>query len=321
LLCARVCGSAQYVQQVAGTEEARDAGDAGGQGGQPRPASWQPKQLADRWILSRLAGLTRQVTGGIDAFEFGEVARRLYDFFWNEFCDWYIELAKGRLSGSADERREVQQVLVFTLDVALRLLHPFMPFITEEIWQRLPGHDEAALLLVATWPAPETLRTFVDEAAERRIGLLMAVVGACRSTRARYGLSPKEPLAVVVKVKDTRDEALLDELTGQIRDLARASELTVGQGTEKPAHAAVVVEAGLEIYLLLAGLVDFEAERVRLSKERERQSAELSRLSKKLDNPGFLKKAAAAIVDKDRRRAAELSENLRILDAQITELS
>ena len=282
----------------------------------------QPEALADRWILSRLAHLTQRVTDSIDSFSFGEASRDLYEFFWSEFCDWYIELAKSRLNGTAEERMAVQQVLVFVLDNALRLLHPMMPYISEEIWQKLPIHGDSIAnntlsLIVAAWPNSDDFVSLRDLNAERRIELLKAVVSALRSTRARYQISPRTALPVAVKVSDGVDAALLQELEGQITQLAAASRLEVGTDTAKPEHSAVTVAAGLEIYILLEGQVDLEAERARLSKERDKIAADLAKLERKLSNEGFLAKAAPEIIEKDRLKAADLREALKKLESQL----
>ena len=280
----------------------------------------QSAALADRWILSRLERLCEKVSQGIDGFEFGEVARELYSFFWSEFCDWYIELAKSRLSGSAEERREVQQVLVYVLDNALRLLHPLMPFVSEEIWQNLAierGEGESSIMLAA-WPQIDA-GTYRDSEVEHRIELLKAVVTALRSSRARYQLSPKTELAVSVQVKDAADEALLKDLSAQITALAKASSFEVGTSIAKPAQSAAIVAAGLEIYVHLEGVVDFEAEKLRLSKEHDKTAKDLAKLEKKLSNEGFLAKAAAEIIEKDRAKAAELREALSKLEEQLAQ--
>jgi len=288
-------------------------------------ADIRPETLEDKWILSRLARLTERVTTGIDDFEFGDVSRELYNFFWNEYCDWYIELAKSRLNGSAEERAAVQHTLIFVLDKALRLLHPMMPYLTEEIWQKLPIHaatsgaDDRPALIVADWTSPEDFAALRDEDAERRIELLKAVVSATRSTRARYQLSPRTELAVSVKASEASDEALLNELKTQITQLAHISELTIDTNLAKPAQSAATVAEGLEIYVSLVGLVDFEAEKARLTKERDKVAKDLAKLEKKLSNEGFLAKAAAEIIEKDRNKAADLRKALTKFDAQLEE--
>jgi len=281
--------------------------------------------VADRWILSRLADLSARVDEGILTYEFGETARALYDFFWNEFCDWYIELAKPRLSGGdTAQRLAVQRILVFVLDQALRLLHPMMPFVTDAIWRNLPsietGAEKPASLMIAAWPDAAALARFSDEGAERSIDLVQQVVIAIRAVRARYTVSPKIPLDVVVKAPQA-ERILLEGESGLIRSLAGVGVLTVQPAVEKPAHSAVAVAGSLEVYIPLEGLVDFAAEAERLGKEREKVSTELERLEKKLSNEGFLAKAAPEIVEKDRARATELGEALALLDAQLTELA
>jgi valyl-tRNA synthetase len=196
-----------------------------------------------------------------------------------------------------------------------------MPFITEEIWQKLPINrsDEADCLIVADWPAPQYFADYRDEAAERRIELVKAVVTAVRATRARYGISPKEPLNVVVSTSNDEDAEALTELLGMITHVAKlpAVGLVAGREQSKPENSSVTVAAGLEIYIPLEGLVDFEAEAARLTKERDKVAGELAKLEKKLSNEGFLAKAAPEIIEKDQARAAELREALVNIEAQL----
>jgi valyl-tRNA synthetase len=287
--------------------------------GDPVPAS-----VADRWILSRLAELTARVDEGLLAYEFGDVARSLYDFLWNEFCDWYIELAKGRLqSGDAEQRLAVQRILVFVLDRALRLLHPMMPFVTEEIWRKLPldAADRAESLMVAAWPQPDSLAGFADEGAERSIGRLIEVVSGIRAVRARYKIPPKQTLDVVFKAAGDAEQRWVADEFGQMSRLAGVADFSAGIDVDKPAHAATVIAAGLEVYVPLEGLVDFDAEAARLRKDREKVAADLDKLERKLGNEGFLAKASPEIVEKDRTKAAELAESLALIDAQLAELA
>jgi len=279
--------------------------------------------VADRWILSRLANLSATVDEGLTAYEFGETSRALYDFFWNEFCDWYIELAKSRLSGgNAEQRLAVQRILVFVLDTALRLLHPMMPFVTEEIWRNLPLAEQgrAPSLMVAPWPDSAALSGFADEGAESSIAAVQEIVVAIRAVRARYGVSPRVKLDVVVKAPE-HEMLLVEGESALIRSLAGVGTLAVSPDAEKPAHSAVATAGSLEIYVPLEGLVDFDAERDRLGKERDKSAVELDRLNKKLGNEGFLAKAAPEIVEKDRARAAELTDALAVLDVQLAELA
>lgn len=286
------------------------------------PQAPQPTTVADRWILSRLAALTEKTSAGIDAYLFGEVARDLYEFFWSEFCDWYIELAKGRLQNGTDaERASVQSVLVYTLDKALRLLHPMMPFLTEEIWGRLPleESDKAPSLMIAAWPSGDEMAHLIDPPAEKTIELIKAVIVAARATRARYGISPRDGLTVMVR-GDASAVALLEADSELVTSLANISTLVLSTDGDRPANAAVMVAEGLEIAIPLEGIVDLGAERTRLEKEREKIQAELGKFNKKLSNPGFLAKAAPEIIEKDTAKVAELTEQVALIDAQIAEL-
>ena len=275
---------------------------------------------ADAWIFSRLARLSKVVTEGISAYQFGEVARELHNFFWNEFCDWYIEFSKASLRAEGEERLQTQRNLVFVLDNALRLLHPAMPFVTEAIWEHLPkAEGEKPVLMVAAWPEPETLAAWIDHDAERAVGMLCGVVGAVRSTRARYGISPKQELAVVVNAQP-ENVTVLEELSSQISVMARVSELAVAAGAPKPAESAAVVVEGAEVYSVLTGMVDFDAERSRLAKEQKKLAGDAAKFSKKLSNPGFLAKAAPEIVEKDRAKLAEIEDQLARVEAQLAEL-
>ena len=286
------------------------------------PGEPKADTVADAWILSRLADLAARVDEGLLAYEFGETARALYDFFWNEFCDWYIELAKGRLAAGGEARLAVQRNLVFVLDRALRLLHPMMPFVTEEIWRKLPlsEDDSAPSLMVAAWPDPAGLAGWRDEDAEASIAAVREVVSAVRMVRSRYSVPPRAKVDVIAKASGAA-AMLMDNQRELIRSLAGIGEFTVTADAAKPAHAAVAVATGAELYIPLEGLVDFVHERARVGKELDAARVELKRLTGKLSNPGFLAKAAPEIVEKDRARADELAEQVAKLESQLAELS
>ena len=284
--------------------------------GEPRAVS-----QADAWIFSRLAKLSIEVTKDIETYQFGEMARELHAFFWNEFCDWYIEFCKASLREEGDARLQTQRNLVYVLDNALRLLHPAMPFVTEAIWENVPhAEGEAPALMMAKWPEPESLASLVDEESERAVSLLCDVVSAVRSTRARYGISPKQELPVVLRA-GFENARVLEGLKSQIVSMARASELSiVPSDAHKPAESACVVAHGCEVYCVLTGLIDFEAERARLTKERATLQKDEAKFAKKLSNPGFLAKAAPEIVEKDTAKLAELRDKLARVEEQLAEL-
>ncbi len=286
------------------------------------PGPPKAETVADAWILSRLADLAGRVDEGLLTYEFGETARALYDFFWNEFCDWYIELSKGRLAAGGEVRAAVQRTLVFVLDRALRLLHPMMPFVTEEIWRQLPlsEDDSAPSLMVAAWPDPAGLAAWRDEDAEASIAAVREVVSAVRMVRSRYTVPPRSKVDVIAKASGA-SAMLMDNQRELIRSLASIGEFTVARDAVKPAHSAVAVATGCELYIPLEGLVDFAHERMRVGRELEASAAELQRLTAKVSNPGFLAKAAPEIVEKDRARAEELAEQATKLESQLAELS
>ena len=279
---------------------------------------------ADAWILSRLAKLAAEATELLDSYAFGDYSRALYAFFWNEFCDWYIECCKAPLRAEGEERLQVQRNLVFVLDQALRLLHPVMPFVTEFIWDQLPrtAGNGSKLLITASWPDAGALAGWVDEEAERSFELLRAVVGAARSTRARYAVSPRQELDVTVRAQPD-DAARLEAQRGTVCDMGRLSSLSVGVGDAavKPAGSAMTVDAGLEVYVALAGIVDLEQEARRLAKQLEAQRKELAGVEKTLGNPGFVAKAAPEVVAAKRERASKLAEEIAVLEAQIRDLA
>ena len=291
---------------------------------------------ADTWILSRLAKLAAAVKTDLDGYLFGDYARELYTFFWNEFCDWYIECCKAPLrSEDAEVRLQTQRNLVFVLDTALRLLHPVMPFVTEFIWDQLPkgapcacgcGKGEGseanrALLMLADWPQPETLACWVNEPAEHAFELVRAVVGTARSMRARYGLSPKQELDVLVSGA-AEDVASLEADRATVCGMARLSELELVAGeADKPAGSVGRLEQGLRIYVKLEGLVDFAKEVERTTKQLEAARKELAGVEKVLGNPGFMAKAAPEIIADKRERVEKLTESIALLEEQIRDLS
>ncbi|MDR1422250.1 MAG: valine--tRNA ligase [Coriobacteriales bacterium] len=283
----------------------------------------EPLTLADRWILSRLARLTAELDDGREGFDFGAVARLLYAFFWNEFCDWYIEFAKGQLAQGGEQRRAAEHTLVFVLDTALRLLHPFMPFITERIWLALPQGDTCPSLMVAHMPCGAELASYIDEEAERSVEAFCAVVTAVRSARARYGISPRQELDVVVKTTGPSAAAKAEELknqTLQLQNMARLGHFVVAVDAIKPPQSTVSITQGMEISVILEGLVDFDAERRRLEERRAKLAVDFERLEKKLANEGFLAKAAPEVVEKTRGDAADLTVALEQIDEQLASL-
>ena len=274
----------------------------------------------DAWMLSRLAKMCARATECLEHYELGDYAREIQAFFWNEVCDWYIELCKGRLlDGTPDERLQVQRNLVYVLDVSMRLLHPVMPFVTESVWDALPAsgldaHD-APFLMMAGWPDPAELSCFVNEQAEHDFELARRVVQVVRAVRARYRLSPRTELDVVVR-SSTDDVKVLESQRDFICNVGRVDQLALGAHQSKPQGSVSVVDGGLEVYVVVGGLVDLAAEAGRIKKEIAKAEKELAGVTRTLGNPGFVAKAAPEVIEKKRAQAAELEQRLSQLAAQ-----
>ena len=285
------------------------------------PGEPDPRTAADRWIFSRLAKLVATLDDAFEGYEFGVITRELYAFFWNEFCDWYIELSKARLSSDdAADRLCCQRNLVFVLDQALRLLHPIMPFVTEEIYGALPVEKDSPMLMMAQWPDAHALSCYVDDAAEREVALATQTISGIRAVRARYGISPKTRLSVAVSARGQEE---LDAFVAQqalVCALANVDVQSVAVKAERPAEASAVLAEGVETYVLLSGIVDFDAERARIQKEMKALEKDLALYSKKLSNPGFLANAKPEVVEKDRAKLAELTEQNERLQVELAEL-
>ena len=279
----------------------------------------------DAWMLSRLARVCAESTEQLEGYEFGDYARGIQSFFWNEVCDWYIELCKGRLlNGSGEERLQVQRNLVFVLDVSMRLLHPVMPFVTERVWDALPAsglddHD-AEFLMTASWPDPERLGIFKNQEAEHDFELARRVISAVRSTRARYRLSPKTELDVVVRA-GIEDVPALESQRDFVCNVGRVGQLAVGAQMDKPSDSISVVESGIETFVVLGGLVDLASEAKRLEKELAKAVKQLNGVVRTLDNPGFVAKASAEVIEKKRIQREDLQRTIDQLQVQIADFS
>ncbi len=264
--------------------------------------------LADRWIFSRLHRTIETVNQGYEEYSFDEATRALYSFLWNEYCDWYVEMAKPRLR---EGDQTVRAVLVHVLDQALRLLHPVMPFVTEEIWQKLPGAGES--IMVA--PFPEFDASRVDEDAERGMERVIGLVTALRNMRAEMNVPNSKSIPTAIIAAGEGDAALVDSVRGYIQSLARVDQLQIEglEGATRHKQALSKNVDGVHVLVPLAGLVDIEVEVRRLTGEIDGLEKELQRMNAKLSNEQYLTKAPAAIVEKDRQRQAEAHERYRSL--------
>jgi valyl-tRNA synthetase len=275
------------------------------------------EELPDRWILSRLGAVTREVGSYLEEYELGEAARVLYEFIWSEFCDWYLEMAKLRLYGEdAARRHTAQRVLLQTLRELLKLLHPFMPFLTEEIWHYLP--DSGTSLMLQRWPV-EPGRP--DPAAEEAMGLLMEVIRGIRNIRGEMRLLPGRSVPAYLVAAEAGTRRVLEEGREYVRRLAQADPVQVeAEMNPPPRQAAGAVAPGVQIFVPLAGLIDFDRERERLGKELSAVSRELGRAREKLANPDFLRRAPEEVVARERRRAEELAAKEQALRERLAVL-
>ena len=268
-----------------------------------------PASVYDRWILSRFQRCADETRQALEEFRLNDAANGIYRFVWGELCDWAIELSKPALYGDRTpaERAGAQSALLQSLEGALRLLHPFTPFVTEEVWQRLPkrrGH--APSIMIERYPAPDSL---IDARAEAEMDALVRAIDGARSVRGEVNLPPNQAVPLVLAPRDAAAHRLFETHRQAFTRLANASEVQVlPPGAPRPRKAAVHVEPEVEVHLPLAGLIDFAAEKARVEKELQKLEGELAGIAKRLDNPGFLERAPAEVVEKDRARAAELEE-------------
>jgi len=265
-----------------------------------------PLELADRWILSRLEATVEAVNASLDAYAFDEACRALYSFMWGEFCDWYVELVKPRLSGRQESGFDVRRLLLFALERMLRLAHPFLPFLTEEIRQSLPGIEGS----IMTAPYPEALPEFGDETAEGRMTTAMEVTRAIRNLRHEMGVAPGRQLdAFLASGADDLDPEARPYVQNLTRVLFRP-EAPTGQVVN-------TVAAGVEVRLPVGDLVDVEKEAARLRKEIAELDRELQRVNGKLSNEQFLSRAPDAVVEKERCIQRELIEKQAALEQRL----
>ena len=263
--------------------------------------------LADKWILSRFTKTVNEVTRNLERFELGEAARLLYEFIWNEYCDWYIEMAKARLYNKEDvsARATAQYVLWHVLEQTLKLLHPFMPFITETIWQHLPhqGHS----IMVADWPVEQS--ELVDEQVEQQMNTIMDAIKAIRNMRAEVNVPPGRKSEVILQVAASELQNVFKNNLQYVKTMAAAEPITMlDLEGEKPENAMTAVVSGVEIYMPLKGMIDVEKETARLNKELAGLDKELARIAGKLSNEGFVAKAPPDVIAKEKAKAGEYEE-------------
>ncbi len=291
----------------------RDAEIALAPDGPARPT--ENLELVDRWILSRMEDVTATVTSLLESYLFGEAGRQINDFIWSELCDWYIEASKVRLNGTTAARQTVAQVLAYTLERSVRLLHPFMPFITEALWQQLP-HDGPSVM-IAPWPVAGER----DLVAENEFGLVMEMIRNIRNARAEAGVEPARWISARIAAGD--HVAAFEASRAELAFLARIADdqLTIAAEPEPPSERALTVVAGaVSATLSLADMVDLDAERQRLVRELEEARQEQGRASKQLSNQAFVSRAPEKVVNVQRERLARATEQIELLEHRLAGL-
>jgi valyl-tRNA synthetase len=285
--------------------------------GSPAP---EALELADRWILSRLHSTATQVIEELEAYGLGEGARLLYSLIWDDFCDWYIELAKPRLRGEdLASKRTAQQVLASVLETILRLLHPWMPHITEEVWQLLTQANQATSISVQPYPTPDP--SWVNPQLEREFGLVIQTISSLRNLRAEAGLKPHQTIAAFLVTADPDEQRILTTAQAYIRELAKVESLEItGSLARDPKQVAAAVVGTVQVLVPLAGLVDVEALRAKVQKDLAKLEKEAQGIRARLENPNFLSRANPEVVQASREQLAELEAQMQLLQARMEKL-
>lgn len=279
------------------------------------------KTVADRWILTKLNETVEKVTDLFERFEFGEAGRHLYHFIWDDFCDWYIEMSKEVLFGEDEKAKQMtRSILAYVLDQTLRLLHPIMPFVTEEIWENIPHEGES--LVVADYPVvhPE----LSDEAATKGMDVLMELIRSVRNSRSEVNTPLSKKIELLIKTNDQTIEQFLKDNTSYIERFCNPETLTISSNIEAPETAMASVITGAEIYLPLAGLINLEEEITRLEKELDKWSKEVKRVEGKLANKRFVENAPDAVVEAEKAKQVDylekqvaVTERIKVLKDQL----
>ena len=266
--------------------------------------------LADRWILARLSRAAQEVNGSMDQYNLHEASRTIYRFFWHEFCDWYLEMIKLHPERS-------KPVLLYVFESALRMLHPFMPFLTEELWQTIPHEGES--IVIAPYPAFDP--TLADATAESQVEMLQDVIVKVRNIRSEMDVDTKQAVVVRMATEDQNTASLLTEARDYVFKLATVSQLEIVPRLQGNKLAAQAVAAGCALEVPLEGLIDRDAERARLTRELEKVRKEIDGLDRKLSNASFVENAPGHVVDENRRRLKDYQDQNAKLNSALERLT
>ena len=273
--------------------------------------------LADSWIFDRLNHTVSEVTRLFDEYQFGEAGRELYNFIWNDFCDWYIEISKVALNGDDEElKARKQENLIWILDQILRLLHPIMPFVTEKLWLSMP-HDGKSIM-VAKYP--ETHKEFENKAADSQMAFLIEVIKAVRNIRMEVNAPMSSPIDIMIQIDDDKNKAVLDNNAEYVENFLHPKALSVAADIEAPKLAKTAVIPGAQIFVPLTELVNVDEELAKMEKEEKRLEAEVERAEKKLSNQGFVAHAPEAVINKEKEKKADYESQLAGVRERMKEL-
>jgi len=270
-------------------------------------------ELSDLWILSRYNQTVERTTIALSEFRFNEFIESFYAFFWGDFCDWYLELIKPRLyqSENESEKKLVLNLEFFILKGSMQLLHPVMPYITEEIWQQTKFDDEIDSIMISKWP--KTSNDFIQEPIDEKMGFIQDVVSAIRNIRGEMSVPPGKMADVHIRTDRSELETSLLENQSYLNNLAKVNLAEVGSSVQKPAQSASSVVHGVEIFIPLEGLIDIEMEKTRLQKEISRLEDQLEKMNQKLTNQNFISRAPEEVVEKEKNKKLKYEENLEKL--------
>ncbi len=283
------------------------------------PASSELTELADVWILSRWNQAVEGITDGLEKFKLHDAMNSVYRFFWTDFCDWYLELIKDRLyNGDAATKTKTLSLALTIMDGVIKVMHPIVPFITEEIWQKMTPRADGESLMVQSWPG--TQPSWIREDIDRQMEVVQLVIVAIRNIRSEMNISPAKKTDVVLKTPNAGVNHLLTASVAYIRNLARAEMVTVGMDAVKPPMSASAVVSGVEIYMPLAGIIDVNVERARLQKEVDRLRGQIEAIDKKLGNQDFVAKAPPQVIEKENAKRENFRQTIEKLSASLKQL-
>jgi valyl-tRNA synthetase len=277
--------------------------------------------LADKWILSRLNSTISELNKALDSFYINDATKILYDFIWHDYCDWFVEMVKTRLYGS--ERDEVKKVVlnraIFIYEQALKLLHPFMPFVTEEIWQSLAERKDGESIMTSPFPVAD--EKWIDRETEADGLFMQNVVNAVRTIRGELDVPPSKEINIILNFHSTEKEKHLQKYESYLKRLTKTKDVTLLRDSQKPRHSASAVVDNVEIFIPLEGLINLDTERERIQKEIDRVRGLYSSTEKKLSNESFVSKAPKEVVDHERNKLDSFKITLEKLEKNLENIS